>query len=223
MDLRTQIERLSVEMKSKLPESASAVMTRALNELKASELDKTALKPGDKCPDFTLPNVHGLDVTLKHLLKHGPVVLVFYRGGWCPYCNLTLRALQQSLGEISEAGAQLVAVSPQKPDQSLSTVEKDQLSFEVLSDRHNNVAKSFGLVFKLSSDLISLYGELGIDLKMANGDEHNELPLAATYIVWTDGIIAHAFVDVDYKHRMEPNEIVAVVKKLFIAEAARTK
>jgi len=221
MDLKTQIEMLSEDMKSKIPDEAAAVMAHALRELKNSELEKASLKKGAKCPEFSLPNVHGKMVSINELLRQGPVVLVFYRGGWCPYCNLTLRALQKSLDAIREAGAQLIAVSPQEPDESLSTAEKDELTYDVLSDRHNKVAKSFGLVFKLPSDLVKLYGEFGIDLKKANGDDENELPLAATFVVGKSGTIEHAFVDADYKKRMEPGEIVSVLKKLAVATSGK--
>lgn len=221
MDLKTQIEMLSEDMKSKIPDEAAAVMARALSELKSSELEKASLKKGSKCPEFSLPNAHGKLVSVNGLLRQGPVVLVFYRGGWCPYCNLTLRALQKSLDAIRETGAQLIVVSPQEPDQSLSTAEKNELTFDVLSDRQNKVAKSFGLVFKLPSDLVKLYGEFGIDLKKANGDDENELPLAATFVVGMNGTIEHAFVDADYKKRMEPGEIVLVLKKLAMATGAK--
>lgn len=214
MKLKTQIDHLSEEMKSKIPESAKLLMSKALIELKNSGLEMNSLKKGAMCPDFSLPNVHGKAVSLKELLKQGPLVIVFYRGGWCPYCNLTLRALQQSLEPIRQAGGQLVAISPQRPDQSLNTAEKDELTFEVLSDSHNSVARLFGLVFKLPADLAKLYGEFGIDLPSANGDDRNELPMAATFIVAKDGLIEHAYVDADYKQRMEPEEIVAVLKKL---------
>lgn len=219
MDLKTQIETLSEEMKSKIPEGAAVVMTRALSELKSSGLENASLKKGAKCPEFSLPNAQGKMVSVTELLRQGPVVLVFYRGGWCPYCNLTLRALQKSLDAIRGNGAQLVAISPQEPDQSLSTAEKNELTFEVLSDMQNKVAKSFGLVFKLPNDLVKLYGEFGIDLKKANGDDRNELPLAATFVVAKNGTIEHAFVDADYKSRMEPAEIVSVLKKLAVATA----
>jgi len=221
MDLKTQIETLSEDMKSKIPEGAAAVMARALSELKSSGLEKASLQRGAKCPEFSLPNTQGKMVKVTELLRQGPVVLVFYRGGWCPYCNLTLRALQKSLDAIRGNGAQLVAISPQEPDQSLSTSEKNELTFEVLSDKQNKVAKSFGLVFTLPSDLVKLYGEFGIDLKKANGDDENELPLAATFVVAKNGTIEHAFVDADYKKRMEPAEIVSVLKKLAVATSGK--
>lgn len=223
MDLKTQLDKLSAEMKSKIPDHAGAVMTLSLSELKSSGLENTSLKKGAKCPEFSLPNSQGKLISVTNLLQQGPVVLVFYRGGWCPYCNLTLRALQKSLDAIRENGAQLVAISPQEPDQSLSTAEKDELTFEVLSDKKNKVARSFGLVFKLPSDLVKVYGEFGIDLKKANGDDENELPLAATFVVGKDGTIEHAFVDADYKKRMEPAEIVSVLQKLALTAATKAR
>ena len=116
--------------------------------LQAQDASK-ALKQGDKVKDFTLKNAKGEEVNLSVLLKKGPVVLTWYRGGWCPYCNLALKQLQEELAQIKEQGAMLVALTPELPDHSLTTQEKNALEFEVLTDLHNEVARSYGLVFKL--------------------------------------------------------------------------
>jgi peroxiredoxin len=133
-------------------------------------------------------------VPLSDLLQHGPVVVAFYRGGWCPYCNLELRALQKSLPEIEKLGAQLVAISPQTPDSSLSTQQKDKLRFQVLSDKHSAVARQFGLVFTLPEEIRTIYKGFGHDLAVRNGDDSFELPFPATYVIGQDRIIRFAFV-----------------------------
>lgn len=214
MGLKEQLEELAAQSKTKLPEPAAAVMRQSLEDLKQSGIVNQALKEGEHAPNFALTNATGKTVRLKQLLNKGPVVVSFYRGGWCPYCNLTLRALEKSLPEIQAEGATLVAISPELPDGSLSTVEKDRLTFEVLSDSGNKVARQFGIVYQLSPELVKLYQGFGINLAQSNGDGSNELPLAATFVISTNGTIAYAFADADYKKRMEPSDIVAVLKRI---------
>lgn len=214
MGLKEQLEELAAQSKTKIPEPAAAVMRQSLEDLKQSGIVNQALKEGERAPDFALTNATGKTVRLKQLLNKGPVVVSFYRGGWCPYCNLTLRALEKSLPEIQAEGATLVAISPELPDGSLSTVEKDRLTFEVLSDSGNKVARQFGIVYQLSPELVKLYQGFGINLAQSNGDGSNELPLAATFVISTNGTIAYAFADADYKKRMEPSETVAVLKRI---------
>lgn len=180
----------------------------------AVETDGTlakALKVGAKAPNFTLTNALGEKVSLQSYLTKGPVVLTWYRGGWCPYCNLTLAALQAELPNIQSAGANLLALTPELPDSSISTTEKHQLSFEVLSDLDNKVAKQFGVVFKLIPEVAELY-QAGFGLHEYNGSKSDELPLAATYIIDKDGTIIYAFLDKDYRNRAEPSELTAFLK-----------
>ena len=140
-------------------------------------------------------------------------MLTWYRGGWCPYCNLTLRALQQALPEIKAQGATLLTLTPEVPDESLSTAEKNELEFEVLSDVHNKVGKLYGVVFKLEENVAQAY-QNGFNLHAYNGDDSDELPMGATYIIGTNGIIKWAFLDADYRNRAEPSDIVNELKKL---------
>ncbi|MEO0947905.1 MAG: peroxiredoxin-like family protein, partial [Cyanobacteria bacterium J06641_5] len=191
------------------PEEIVATMARTGTELATSGVVENALKAGDRLPACQLPNATGKTVDVRALLAQGPVVLAFYRGEWCPYCNLELRALQQALPEIQALGATLVAISPQTPDASLSTAEKNELAFEVLSDVGNQFARTCGLVFTLAKELHPIYAGFGINVPAHNGDDTFELPLPATYIVAQDGTIAQAFVDADYTLRMEPAEIIA--------------
>ena len=191
-------------------------MSQATNDLKQSGIEDSSLQAGSKALNFGLPNATGETVDLQGLLKKGAVVLAFYRGGWCPYCNLELKALQNALPEIKALGANLVAVSPQTPDNSLSTAEKNELTFEVLSDVGNKVAKEYGLVFTLPESLRPIYEKFGIDITAHNGDQTFELPVAATYVINTDGTIAHGFIDADYTQRLDPTEIVTALKNLAV-------
>lgn len=193
---------------------ALKVMDLATAEVVASGIANSSIGVGLKAPDFSLPNADGTIVSLSSLLAGGPVVLAFYRGGWCPYCSIELRALQDKLVEITAAGATLVAISPQTPDSSLSTSEKLQLAFPVLSDESNHVAESFGLTFTVPEALRQVYSEKGIDLPSANGDNTFRLPIPATYVIRTDGTVAWRFADPDYTLRAEPDDILAVLAVL---------
>lgn len=191
-------------------------MDQATTQIAASGLAESSLGVGAVAPDFTLPGATGAAVSLSALLTKGPVVLAFYRGGWCPYCSTELRALQAKLPEITAAGATLVAISPQTPDNSLSTVEKLGLglAFTVLSDEGNHVAESFGLVFELPQSLRAVNQGFGIDLPAANGDTTYRLPLPATYVIGSDGIVAWRFADADYTKRAEPDDVIAILEAL---------
>jgi peroxiredoxin len=175
-------------------------------------LDK-ALNIGDKAPNFTLNNALNQPVSLYNTLENGPVVLTWYRGGWCPYCNITLHHLQEHLPEFKKAGATLLALTPELPDNSLNTSEKNNLEFTVLSDIGNTVGKTYGVVFELTKEVASIYQE-GFGLNQKNGDNSNELPLAATYVIDKKGLIQYAFLDADYKERAESKEIVSALNKL---------
>lgn len=169
-----------------------------------------ALKQGDKAPDFVLKNAKGNEVRLKELLKKGPVILVFYRGGWCPFCNMALKGFQNILPEIQEFGANLVAVSPEKPDKSLSTKEKANLEFEVLSDPQSRVAEAYGLAFKMSQATVKR-GRYDQWLPSFNDDPRLVLPVPATYVISQDGTILWAFLEADYKLRADPQDVLEVL------------
>lgn len=197
-----------------IPEAQLAVMDGATAALESSGLAQRSLAVGALAPDFALPDATGRRVALTSLLAEGPVVLSFYRGGWCPYCSTQLRALQTRLADIAEAGGRLVAVSPQTPDHSLSTAEKLELAFPVLSDVGNIVARTYGLVFSLPEDLREVYAGFGLDLPAANGDDTFELPMPATFVVGTDGKVTWRFVDSDYTRRAEPDDVIDALRSL---------
>ncbi|WP_269504743.1 peroxiredoxin-like family protein [Burkholderia sp. IMCC1007] len=214
MSLSAQIDALKAGIADQVPAEALQEMNKAAADLAASGIVETALKAGARAPVFELPNAEGRPVRLNELLETGPVVLAFYRGQWCPFCNLTLAALQRALPKIREAGATLVTVSPQTVQSTAATVKAGALDFPVLSDTGNHVARSFGLVFSLAADMRPIYRDLGVDLPEFNGDVSYELPLAATYVIGKDGRVAYAFVDSDYTRRLEPEEIVRIVEVL---------
>jgi peroxiredoxin len=179
-----------------------------VEQLITSGAAKQALAEGAQVPDFTLPDVQGQAVTLSLLLKSGPVVVVFYRGAWCPYCNVQLHAYQRALFRIRELGASLVAISPQTPDQSLSLAEKQALAFTVLSDVGNQVARKFGLVFRIDEAVRSAHQQVRANLPTYNGDESWELPMPGTFLIDQVGTVRLAFVDPNYTRRLDPSIII---------------
>jgi peroxiredoxin len=172
-----------------------------------------AINAGDKAPTFTLPNATGKKVSLENELKKGPIVLTWYRGGWCPYCNMQLSAYQQRLSDFQKAGANLIAISPELPDKSLTTSEKHDLDFEVLSDKDNKVAKKYGIVFDLTEE-VEKYYKSAFSFADYYGHETGKLPLSVTYVIAQDGKVAWAFLDPDYRKRAEPDDIINAVNNL---------
>lgn len=215
MSLSQDLENKRTAAAINIPKEKYAVMQASTKELQAAELSQQAFKKGQKIPSFELPNAKGNTVRSEELLKNGPLIISFYRGGWCPYCNMELRALQQVLGQIQETGAQLVAISPETPDNSLTTSEKNELTFEVLSDINNNYAKQLGLVFQMPEDLREVYHSFKIDVPKHNENQDYELPMPATYVVNTDGEIIFDFVPEDYTYRLDPEEILKVLQASF--------
>lgn len=196
------------------PERMQAANT-AITDLADSGIIEAAVNKGDKAPDFTLPNALGESVSLYDELKKGPVILTWYRGSWCPYCNIQLHDYQASLDNIQSAGAQLMAISPELPDSALSWQEKNELEFVVLSDVGNRVAREYGVVYTIADAISANYKPGGRnDLSKYNGDESLELPLAVTYVIGMDGTIEYAFVDADYRKRAETSEVVAFVQSM---------
>ncbi|MGX1274676.1 peroxiredoxin-like family protein [Streptomyces phaeoluteigriseus] len=197
-----------------IPAEIREIMQRAGQELADSGQADRALTAGAQAPRFSLPSATGQTLALDDLLTDGPVVLTFYRGAWCPYCNIALRSLQQHHDAITAHGARLVAVSPQIPDESLTLTEKHGLAFDVLSDIGSDTAKQYGLAFDLPDDLAAVYDKLGFDLQRVNDGHPRTLPLPATYVIDRDGVIRWAFVNTDYTTRAEPADILRTLDAL---------
>jgi peroxiredoxin len=201
--------------KEKVAAETLATMADATEDLKRSGIERRALKTGDTMPDFELPNQHGKRRRLSDYLAKSPVVLNIYRGGWCPYCNLEMKALNDVLPEIQAHGAQLVAIAPETPDKAMLTAERNAINIDILSDAGNRIAEEMGLVFELPQVLRPVYEKFGIDLPAYNGDNSFKLPVPATYIVGQDRSIVYDFVNADYTQRLEPTEIVAKLTMLY--------
>ncbi len=211
--LQAKLDDMKNQSVQKAPKEMIALYEDGIKQVADSGVMASALQVGATAPDFTLNDATGKPVQLQTMLESGPVVLTWYRGGWCPYCNVQLHAYQESLAEIRAAGGQLVALTPEKPDGTVTTAEKHGLKFAVLSDTGNAVGRQYGIVYKLPESLIEKFkGRL--DLPKINGDESWELPLAATYVIGRDGKIVRAFVDADYRKRDEPAAIVAALRKM---------
>jgi peroxiredoxin len=211
MTLAAELRTFYESRQQQIPAEVREIMNRAARELTDSGQADRALTVGDRAPGFSLPAANGRIVTLDGLRADGPVVLTFYRGAWCPYCNIALRSLQQQHETIAARGARLVAVSPQIPDESLSLVEKHALAFDVLSDIGSDTAKQYGLAFDLPDDLGAVYDRLGFDLQRVNAGHPRTLPIPATYVIDRDGTIRWAFVDSDHTRRAEPADILAAL------------
>lgn len=198
----------------KMSDADMALMKKAAQDIAAS-LPEPGLKVGSKAPDFTLGNAYGKSVKLYDTLKKGPVVLIFYRGAWCPYCNLQLHALQESLPAFQKYQAQLITVTPQTPDKSLEQVKKDKYPFEVLSDLNDEVSKAYRLYFDVPKDLHEFYkSKFKLDIEAYNGKGRLGLPVPGSFVIDKSGTIVAAFADHDYKKRMEPADIVKALKSI---------
>ena len=193
------------------PAEIHPVMARATAELIASGQAATALKAGDKAPEFTLSDPDGNPVSSAELLSRGPLVISFYRGVWCPYCNMELQVLEETLPAFRSAGASLVAISPQTAPNSRKSLRNNKLNFPILSDTNNDVAAAFVLRFTLPDYLIDLYKMLKNDLPSFNGDDSWTLPMPARYVIAQDGTILYAEVNPDYTHRPEPEDMLPVL------------
>lgn len=210
--LQAQLLAVTTMVRQQAPAAVIQTIEAANQKLLDDGLAQRALRVGQSVPDFSLPDATGRIVKFAELRASGPVVLTFYRGAWCPYCNLELQAWQQHLDELRSLGGTLVAISPQTPDHSLSLAEKHHLAYPVLSDAGNQVARQFGLVFKLDESLRPIYQAFGIDLIESNGDDSFELPVPATYLIGADGRVLSAWVNVDYRQRAEPSDVLAVAR-----------
>lgn len=215
-DLTALLDERRAASRSKMGETLANELDGYTQDLAASQIVQKAFPVGQKIPAFSLPDATGTTVQLNDLTQRGPVVLVFYRGGWCPYCNLTLSAYAEQLPALHAAGATIVAISPDLPDESLSTAERQQLPFLVLSDLNNDFARQLGIVFTLPEGLEKRYIEdfkLPLHAKKGSTSTY-ELPLAATYILGPDGVVRWRFVDADYSRRADPLDVLEALRTI---------
>ncbi|GGE16325.1 peroxiredoxin [Aureimonas endophytica] len=202
-----------------VPPAVIETMHRATAELIASGAADRALKAGDKAPSFQLADASGKVHASADLLAKGPLVVSFYRGVWCPYCNMELQALQDALPSFEALGVSLVAISPQTAANSRKSVTKNALGFPILVDPHNDVAAAFGLRFALPDYLVDLYKALKNDLPAFNGDPSWTLPMPARFVIGQDGTILYAEVNPDYTRRPEPADMLPAIRRAALLPA----
>lgn len=212
--LADQLGSLHQAILAQIPATAAKTFDRSVELVERAGIVGKAVAVGDRAPAFTLPGVDGRPVSLHDALARGPVVLVFYRGGWCPYCNLQLQALQAILPQVEAAGARLIAISPQTPDASLDTQQKAGLRFDVLSDVGSATSRRYGLVHTVDPESRGVLRQFGNDLVRINGTDTWELPVPATYVVDRDGTVVFAHADANYRRRVEPTAVVAALQQI---------
>lgn len=205
--LAQQIEALNENLASQLPTEILEAFGQSIADLKSQGLENQAPKVGQVFPNFKLPNTFNQPVELKELLKKGNVILAFFRGNWCPYCNLELKALQDRLHDLK--GATLVAISPQVTTYNEELKNNHALGFDVLTDPDNSLAKQLGISFSLQDFVLPIYQNLGITLSSFNGNENNELPVPAVFVLDQTGTITYTFIDSNYMNRVDIDEIIS--------------
>ncbi len=203
---------------SRLGPADRHAITEANALLRAASSRARMPQVGDLAPDFTLPNQHGRLTRLSDQLRYGPVAVMFVRGGWCPFCTLTLRAYQAALPAIHEAGGTLFALTPQPPDRCSTMAERDLLAFSTLSDAGNDVAERYGVVYEVPEVARPLYLRLGHDLPRINKTGDWRVPLPATFLVGVDGRVALADAQPSLEERLEPAKLVAALQGVSVGE-----
>jgi len=214
MLLKDKIERVHRSMAKTIAQADLNILMSEIQKLSDSDLAEKALKIGEKIPDVVLPNVSGEKIDVQSTLDQHLLIVSFYRGRWCPYCNLELRAYQEVFFEIKKLNASLVAISPQTLEHSLATRENNELAYEVLSDFGNRIARSFGLVFRLSDKVQEIYRKYKMILPEFNGDHSWQLPVPGKFVVDGNGVIRGRFVNANYTQRTDPSEVLEVLHKL---------
>jgi len=206
--LAKQIEQLNQELFSQLPQEVFEVFGRSIEEIKTKNIEENSIQVGEHMPEFSLFNAYGKQISSREILKKGKMVLAFYRGSWCPYCNLELKFLQDQLSLLKDKNTTLVAVSPQSTDHSLAMVEKNKFEFEVLTDVDNNLAQKLGIVFQLQDFVLPYYQNLGIELSEFNKNDENSLPVPAVFVVNENRMVIYKFLDVNYMNRVDIEELI---------------
>jgi peroxiredoxin len=215
MSLQDKLDALKAEFETRMaPPDVVAVMHRVTDELVASGQAERALKAGDRAPTFTLPDPEGKPVASQDLLAKGPLVVTFYRGAWCPYCNLDLQALEEARPGIEARAASLVAISQQTAANSRKSQRSNKLNFPILGDKGGELAAKFGIRWRLPEDLQAIQKQLGADLVAFNGEDSWTLPMPARYVIGQDGIIAYAEINPDYTRGPEPSDVFPVLDRL---------
>ena len=214
MSLAAELSSLNEGAHAQMPKEHSHAISTSIEDFLQTWNPANAINVGQLFPDFGLSDATGRQVSLEELLATGPLLISFYRGGWCPYCNMALKALQHSLSAIKAKGVTLVAISPELPDQSLTLQEKSELQFPVLSDVGNNLARKLGIVFQQPDTVRPILKAYGVDLQARNGDDSYEVPFPASYLIDTKGMVRSAFLDPDYTRRLEPSTALGWIDEM---------
>ncbi|TCK33484.1 peroxiredoxin [Paraburkholderia sp. BL8N3] len=214
MKLQQTLDEMKASLKLSMQHGDVNVMHRAIADLIASGQALKAVQAGDHAPPFDLPDTRGRSISSVEMLKKGPLVVSFYRGIWCPFCNLELRALEVALSEYASRGASLVAISPQLTSSTLRSVEDNAFTFPVLRDEGCEVADAFGLRWTWPPDLRATYMRMAVNLAGFNGDETWTSPVPARYIIGQDGVVAYAEINPDYTQRPEPEALFPILDAL---------
>lgn len=209
VNLQKQIENLNQLMVSQLPPDVLKAFADSIADLKKKKIEEFSSRKGMKVNPFNLKSVEWADVSSDRVLgEYNKIILAFFRGGWCPYCNLELKALQAALSKIESKNAKLIAISPQKPAYISEMIKKNCLSFDILFDEDNTLAREFGISFSLQEFVIPYYSQLGIDLNVYNGNNDNMLPIPAIFVIDKDYNITYSFVDANYMNRIDIEELL---------------
>ena len=212
MALQDELDHLTTLIRNETSPRLLAVLDAFVDDLRRQQLSQRSLSIGETVPNFTLRDQYHRPVTLYELLNEGPVVLTFYRGGWCPYCNRALKALHHARPDVEYRGAQLLAVTPESPENIERTVRKNSLDYRVVYDVNSEVARAFGVAINLSEYLRTFYRSLGLNLSLRHADVIVRLPLPATYLIHTNYTVQYAFVDEDYTQRAEIAEVLTALQ-----------
>ena len=207
--LKKQIENFNIELSKQLPAEIFEAFGKSVEDLKTKNIEENSIKVGAIFPSFSLPNAKNQEISSSEILKSGKMIVAFYRGDWCPYCNLELAALQKALPEIKKKNVTLVAISPQSPDNSLTTVEKHNLEFEVVTDDNNVLASKIDISFKLQDFIVPVYESIGIDVPKHNGNNENTLPVPAVYVIDQNGVVLSKFIDTNYVNRVDIEQLIS--------------
>jgi len=221
MSLQEKLDAFKADFETnKAPPQAVQAFHRSNDELIATGQAQRALKAGARAPSFNLPDSDGKVVSSADLLTKGPLVITFYRGVWCPYCNMDLQAIEEAAAEIRKRGASLVAISQQTPANSRKSQRDNNLTYPILSDKGGEIANAFGIRWKLPDYLKEVFSMFKTDLAVFNGEPSWTLPMPARYVIGTDGVIAYAEVNPDYTRRPDPSELFPTLDRLGRAQAA---
>ncbi|WP_106914663.1 peroxiredoxin-like family protein [Chryseobacterium aurantiacum] len=209
--LAMQIEQLNREFSSQLPNEIVETFGQSIEDLKNKKIEEHSIQIGEEIPEFSLLNPRGEIINSMEISKNRKMILAFYRGSWCPYCNLELKFLQDNLSRIKDKNTVLIAISPQNIDHSFNMTEKNSLEFEVLTDTDNHFAEKLGIVFQLQDFVLPYYQSLGIDLSDYNKNTNHKLPVPAVFVVDENKVVTYKFLDVNYMNRVDVEELISAL------------